>query len=98
MPRISFPAALNSPERGGQVVPHLHGEDLPGGHVVAVAEAAGDAEDLEVGQQGRLLQHAVDVQRLRLGAGQLEGPGGLLVAIGARGAEDQDVGRHERLI
>ena len=36
-------------ERGAEVVDELVGEDFAGGDVVAVGEAAGEAEDLEVG-------------------------------------------------
>ena len=41
-------------------------------------------------QQRRVLAQAVDVDALGDGAGLLEGELGLVVAVGAGGAEDQD--------
>ena len=74
------------------MVPHLHGEDLPGGHVVAEAEPAGNTEDLESIEHGRRLQQAVDVERLGRGAGRFKGEGRFLVAVRAGGSENQDMG------
>ena len=79
-------------QRVGQVVLDLVAQDPAGRHVVAVAEPAGHAEDLEPVEQRRVLQQPVDVQQLGLAAGLLEGEGGFLVAVGARGTQDQDVG------
>ena len=87
-----FAGGLEVGQAAGQVMPHLHGEDLPGGHVVAEAEPAGDAEDLEPIEHGRRLQQAVDVERLGRGAGRFEGEGRFLVAVRAGGSEDEDVG------
>ena len=43
-------------ERVGQVMPNLIAEDAAGGDVVAVAEAAGEAEDLELGEPAAALR------------------------------------------
>ena len=67
----------------GQMMADLVAEDAAGGDVVAVAEAAGEAEDLEVGEFLRSFENAVDVEPLRRAAGQLEGVRSLFVAIGA---------------
>ena len=75
---------------------HLVAEDSAGAQVVAVAESAGDAEDLELLEERGLFQQPVDVQGFGLRAGLLEGEGGFGVAVGAGGAEDQDVGRGHR--
>ena len=61
----------------------LVGEDLAGGHVVAVGEAAGHDEDLVTLQQGRLFAQPVDVDALGDGAGRLEGELRFAVAVGA---------------
>ena len=74
------------------MAPHLHGQDLPGSHVVAEAEPAGDAENLEAVQHRGRFQQPVDVEYLGRGPGRLEGEGRFLVAIGSGSAEDEDVG------
>ncbi len=56
---------LESRQALGQMVLDLVGQDASGGHVVAVAETAGDAEDLEPCGQGGLVQQPVDVQHAR---------------------------------
>jgi len=48
-------------ERLGEAVEHLVGEDLAGGHVVAVAEPAGDQEELEAVEFGGGFHESVDV-------------------------------------
>ena len=53
MPRMSFSRVAELAEGVGEEVLQLDGEDLPGGHVVAVGEAAGDDEDLVVAEQRR---------------------------------------------
>ena len=89
-PRINFSSSRNLrscvAEEGGQLV----GEDLAGPDVVAVAEAAGQHEDLVWCRSVRVLAEAVDVDAVGDGAGELEGVLGLLVAVGARGPQDQD--------
>ena len=47
----------------------LVGEDLAGGHVVAVGEAAGNDQDLVIVKQGGLIAEAVNVQAVGLGTG-----------------------------
>ena len=75
------------------MVEHLVAEDSAGAQVVAVAESAGNAEDLELLEERGLFQKPVDVQGFGLCAGLLEGEGRFGVAVGAGGAKDQDVGR-----
>ncbi len=71
----------------------LVGQDAAGGHVVAVAEAARQAENLEPLEQPRVFQRrltcSVSVLRPRL----LESECAFLVAVGAGGSQDEDVGR-----
>ena len=89
-----FAGRFELAQRLGQVVPHLHRENLAGRHVVAEAESARNAQDLEAVQQTRVVQQAVDVQGFGLRSGGLEGEGGFVVAVRARGTEDQDGGGH----
>jgi hypothetical protein len=84
------PARLDeAAQRVRQVVRDLVGEDAPGGDVVAIAEAAGDGEQLVGVKQAGVLQQAVDVHQLRGRPGPLEGVNGLAVAVGAGRAEDE---------
>ena len=67
---------------------------LPGGHVVAVGEAAGDDEDLVVAEQAWVLAEAVDVERARPRPRPCSKANcGFGVAVGAGGPEDQGVRR-----
>jgi hypothetical protein len=91
-PEDQFAGGLELGQLGGEVMLHLHGEDPPGRHVVAKTESARDAENLEAGQQTRLVQQPIDVLRGRLRPGFLEGVGGLHVAVRAGGSQNQDVG------
>ena len=65
-----------------------------GGNIVAVAEAAGDAEDLILVGQLRGFEPTVEMDDVSIAAGALEGERGFDVAVGARSAEDTDAGRH----
>jgi hypothetical protein len=77
---------------------HLMPQDAAGSEVVAIAEAAGDAEDLELGELVRLAQQGLDMEHLGLGAGCSEGERGVAVAIGAGGSKAKDAGlRHGNL-
>ena len=91
MPRISLSAAWKSLDGVGEVVADLVGQDAAGSHVVAIAESAGHAENLELVGQIGLFQQPVDVDVPGLGPRLLEGGGGLFVAVGAGGAEDEDL-------
>src|SRR5262249_51884215 len=83
-------------ERVAEEVLELKGEHLSRRHVVAVAEAAGHDEDLEVAELSRVLAEGVHMDPLRDRAGQLEGGDGLAVAVGAGCSEDQCVrGGHD---
>jgi hypothetical protein len=77
-----------------EVVDDLIGEDFAGGDVVAVAEAAGENEDLTIAEDGRGFENAVDMHELRSCSGQLECVGGLRIAVGAGGSKDQCGGFH----
>ncbi len=74
----------------------LIGEDAPGRNIVAVAESAGEGQKLEILEDRRPLQQAVDVDVLRACARQLKGVAGFAVAVGAGRAEDQRLGLHGR--
>lgn len=75
-----------------QLSAELPGEDDAGAEVIAVAETAGDAEDLKFGESGRVFQQSVEMQPFGLCPGQFESPGCFDVAVGAGCAEDADFG------
>ena len=70
----------------------FEGEDPSAGDVVAVGEAAGDAEDLVVVGKRRLLCQGVDMNPLGNRPGPLEGVDGLMIAVRAGGTEDENTG------
>jgi len=65
-------------------VDHLVGKDFAGGHVVAVAETAGDDQELIVPQRLGLFHQAEDVHALGPKAGLLERELRLAIAIRSR--------------
>src|SRR5205085_6380904 len=67
----------------------LGGEDLAGGHIVAVGEAAGDCEDVVLPQQARVLAEAIDMNAIGPAASSFEGELRFLVAVSAGGAEHE---------
>ena len=69
---------------------NLISQNSAGGHVVAVTESAGDAEDLIVGQQYRPVEQTIDVEPIGATAGTLEREDGFAVAVRARCTQDQD--------
>lgn len=73
-----------------QVVDELVAEDFSAGDVIAITEAAGDGEDLKLGEEPRLLDEAIDVRGLDGRASVSPGEGGFLVAVDAGGAENKD--------
>ena len=87
-----FAGRLEVGQTAGQVMPHLHGKNLPGGYVVAETESAGNAENLKPIEHGRRLQEAIDMERLGRRAGRFKSEGRFQVAVGAWGSEDEDVG------
>ena len=93
LPRLDEPV-----ERVGEVVADLVGEDPARGDVVAVAEAAGNGQELVVVHKRRAFEDFVDVAILDGGAGELEGVGGFLVAVRAGGPQDQRRGLHVLII
>ncbi|MEY4186997.1 MAG: hypothetical protein RIT02_2031 [Planctomycetota bacterium] len=70
----------------------LAGEDNAGSEVITVAEATGNAEDLEIGESGGIFEQSVEVQAFGFGTCEFEGPCGFDVAVGAWGAENADFG------
>ena len=56
MPMISLPASRNVDQYVGQMVLNLIAENSPGGNVVAVAEAARNAQHLKLRHAMRLFQ------------------------------------------
>ena len=63
------------------MVSDLVGEDSAGRHVVAVAEASREDQDVVLIEQPRGLDHPVDMDPVRLGARQLQCILGLRVTI-----------------
>ena len=59
-------------------------EDAAGSEVIAIGEAAGDRQDLEMTEFGSRFDQPVDVPGLDLGADPLPGGDGFFVAVGAR--------------
>ncbi len=86
-----FAVSLESGKLFGKMVLDLVAEDSARPQIVAVAEPAGDAEDLEPLEEGRILQQSIDVQGFGFRAGPLKSKRGFRVAIRAGGAKDQDV-------
>lgn len=74
-------------------VAKLIGQDFAGRHVVAIGEAAGDDENLEVVQEGGVLAEAIDVEAVRRAAGLFEGESRFLIAIRARRSKDEHAHR-----
>ena len=72
----------------------LVAEDAPGRDVVAVAEATGQNEDARRVEPRGLSAELVQVQELGGRAAALEGELGLVLAVGARCAQDDRVGTH----
>lgn len=64
-------------------------QQLAGAEVVAVGEAARDDQQPVVGQACGALDDAVDVDAIGAPARQLDGGGGVLVAVDAGGAQDE---------
>ena len=77
-----------------QMVRDLIGEDFSGGDVVAVTEAAGNSEDMEIVKKCRSFQKAIDVDGVDVCAGLLKSMGGFAIAVGAGGAQQQGAGLH----
>jgi len=85
-------------EGGAEVVDELVGEDFAGGDVVAVGEAAGEGEDLELLELGGVGEESVDVEGFDGGAHEGEGVVEFAVAVGAGGAEEEDAGGGHRVL
>ncbi len=76
----------------------LNAENAAASDIVAIAEPAGDAENLEVGEQFRRFQQLAYVHVLRAAAGALKGKRGFHVAIGARRSENEDSRLHRSIL
>ena len=77
-----------------EVVDELVGEDFSGGDVVAVAEPAGDGEQLEFVEEIWVFEKAIEVDAFGFCAGKIEGVCGFEITIGAGGAKDEGMGGH----
>ena len=76
-------------EAVGEPRPQFQRKDPSAGDVVAVGEAAGDAEDLKVVGERRLPRQGMNVHAAGDRAGPLEGMCRFVVAVGARCPQDQ---------
>src|SRR5262249_23649288 len=83
-------------ERAGEARTELSTEDRPGPDIVAITETAGNAEDLKLAEQFGTFEDAEEVHPFGAGAAMLESVRRLDVAVGSRGAEDDDSGGHGR--
>ena len=63
---------MNFRTRLREMVDDLVGHDLAGRHVVAVAETAGEDQDVILIEELLVFDHPVDVDAVRLGPGQLQ--------------------------
>ena len=77
----------------GEEVLHVDRLHLPGPHVVAVGEAAGQDEDLVVAQEPGVVAEGVEVDAVAAAADHLEGLLHLVIAVGSRGTQDECVRR-----
>ena len=68
----------------GQMMPHLIGQNSPGGDVIAVAETTGNRQELKLLKDGRILQQPVHVNQFRRRPGLLKGKNGLAIAVDSR--------------
>ncbi len=81
------------PEHVAQFRPELQRQDPAAGDVVAVGEAAGDAEDLVVVGGRRPLRQRPHVHTAGDAAGPFKGVGRLLITVGAWGTQHQSARR-----
>src|SRR4029453_6094423 len=93
-PQDQLAGVLESEQRVSQVMPHLIAEDAAGADVVAIAEAAWDAQNLILRSEPRIFEQGIQVHRVGSCTGRLEGERRFAVAVGAGGTEDEDVGLH----
>ena len=77
-----------------QMVGDLIRQDFSRGNIVAVAEAPGKRQDLEIMHNAGVFQQPIDMHKFRRCAGPFKGMGGFAVAVGAGGAEDENSGFH----
>jgi len=68
----------------------VDGENLPGGDVIAVGEAAGDRHNLILQQQLGIVTQPLNVQPIDIRAGPLERELGFVIAVGAGGAKNEN--------
>src|SRR5688572_2468219 len=76
-----------------ELASRLHAPHAAGGHVVAVAESAGEDEDRAVVEARLLARQDVETHELGPRAGELEGMRRLVLAVRAGGAQDDREGR-----
>ena len=78
-----------SHERCVEVLPHELGHDAAGGHGIAIAESAGNPDELVVVDQFRPIDERVEVDEFGLGTGKLESVGQFLITVDARSGENE---------
>ena len=76
----------------------VDGEQLAGAEVVAVGETARNHEHGVIIEAQLAGGEAVDVDALRSGARKRTGAGGVVVAVNAGGAQDEDAYRHRGIL
>jgi hypothetical protein len=79
-----FSGFNEQPQRLGQMMSHLIGQNSTGGDIVAVTETAGDGQELILLKQRRILEQAIYVNQIRGGPGLFEGKDGLAIAVDSR--------------
>ena len=80
------------PQHVGQAGHEFEREDPAAGHVIAIGEASGDAENLIVVGSRRPFGESPHVNAAGDAAGSFEGMGRLQIAVGARGTEYERAG------
>jgi hypothetical protein len=79
-----------------ELVAEAVGEDASGGDVVAVGEAAGEADDVDLLEDGGVGDEVGEVLIEGLRAGEVKGVGEFAVAVGAGGTDDECYGLGHR--
>ena len=69
----------------------VEGEQASGAERVAVAEAAGDDDEVSLAEPPGIGRQLVDEDDLRLGAGELEGERGVAVAVRPGAGDDESL-------
>ena len=70
-----------------EALPGFHGEDAARGDVIAVAETAGEPDEIKLVELCGVFDKLVEVNQLYLGTGHGKGAGELLLAVGTGGSD-----------